>query len=540
MNKVKSLLSGSNIVIYIISVIGIVILVNLLFYNTFFRIDLTSQKSYSLSKASKNLMQNLKDPLNIKAFFSKNLPPPYNSNMRYIRDLLDEYRAYSHGKLNYTFIDPKDDIELKREAQRLGIMEVQLTKVSKDKFMVNKAFMGLAFIYRDKRETISVVQRVDGLEYEITSLIKKFISEKEKRVGLLIKKEKDDGDPYENINRFSKNIETLYKTVKINIEEKALPENLDSLIVIGTTKDFTEWEIFQIDQFILKGKPTAFLLDRVKIDRNRLIGTKIDSKIFNLLEYYGVKINPDLVLDLQCERISVRQPRGNVVINTITRYPFFPLITNFNRENIMTREQKSIVLNYVSSLTSLKDKIKESNLKFEPVIKTSEKAWKLKNFFPVAPYGIVHPKKAGDYKTFTLACVLSGDFKCYFKDKEIPKLEKKDTKDENSNKENDFIGEGKDSRIFVVSNSHFIENRNFTKANAIFAMNMVDWLSQDEDLINIRNKGMNIKLIGNVSLKKRNFIKYFNILFLPVLVIILGLFMWRVRSIKKRIYSKSF
>ncbi|MDY6863090.1 MAG: GldG family protein [Thermodesulfobacteriota bacterium] len=540
MNTLKSSLKGTNTVVYIISVIGITVLINLLSYNNFYRFDLSSQKSYSLSKASKKLMQNLKDPVNIKAFFSTNLPPPFNSNRRYIRDLLDEFRAYSHGKLNYTFIDPEEDIELKKEAQSLGIMEVQLTNVSRDKFMVNKAFMGLAFIYREKNETIGMIKNTDNLEYEITSLIKKLVSKEEKRVGLFIKKEKEEEDPYERIKNFSNGIESLYKTLKINIEEDPLPGQLDSLIVVGPYKDFTDWEIFQIDQFILKGGPTAFLLNRVKIDNKRMTGTRGDDKIFDLLENYGVRINADLILDLQCQRVSVSQPRGKIVLNTIVQYPFFPLITNFNRDNIMTREQKNIVLNYVSSLTPLNDRIKEANLKYEPVIETSKKAWKLRNYFPLSPFGIKPPKGTTDYKAYTLACILSGGLKSYFQDREIPELESKDGKDEDSNKKNELITKGDNSRIFIISNSYFIENRNFTKSNAVFAMNMVDWLCQDEEMINIRNKGITIKPLGNVSFRMRNFIKYFNILFLPALVIILGLFMWKVRSLKKRRYTRAF
>ncbi len=110
--------------------VGIVIVANIVSMNLFGRADLTSGKIYSLNDASKKIVAGLQDDLLVKAYFSKNLPPPYNANARYVQDQLQEYRAYSKGHLKFTFVDPGDDAKLEEECQKYRIPPVQVQVIS--------------------------------------------------------------------------------------------------------------------------------------------------------------------------------------------------------------------------------------------------------------------------------------------------------------------------------------------------------------------------------------------------------------------------
>ena len=147
--------------------LGILLVVNLFSTQIFSRLDLTECKVYTLSKGSRDLVRNLEDPLTIKAYFSEDLPPPYNTSARYLRDQLDDYKAYSGGKLKYSFVDPGSEEELEREAQSFQIPPVQVNAVEKDRIEVKRVYMGLVFLYQDKHETIPLVQGTAGLEYDI-------------------------------------------------------------------------------------------------------------------------------------------------------------------------------------------------------------------------------------------------------------------------------------------------------------------------------------------------------------------------------------
>ena len=111
--------------------------------------DLTRQNSYSLS-LFKKLAHDLDDRVVVKAFFSPDLPSPYNSYARYVRDLLAEYKSASGGKLSYEFVltsPPQDFEEKAREAQ---LAPVQFQQAGNDQFQIKRGYMGIVLYYRDK------------------------------------------------------------------------------------------------------------------------------------------------------------------------------------------------------------------------------------------------------------------------------------------------------------------------------------------------------------------------------------------------------
>jgi ABC-type uncharacterized transport system involved in gliding motility auxiliary subunit len=158
-------------------VVAIVIVANSVSMNLFKRLDLTEGRIYSLNPASKRIVGELEDTFLVKAFFSKNLPAPYNANAKYVQDKLEEYRAYGKGRFRYEFVDPADDAALEQDAQKHRIPPVQVQVVEQDQFQSKKAYMGLVFLYQDRQETIPVVDNPVGLEYEITTSIKKLTRE---------------------------------------------------------------------------------------------------------------------------------------------------------------------------------------------------------------------------------------------------------------------------------------------------------------------------------------------------------------------------
>ena len=124
----------SSSIISIIFIIGILTMVNAITVRNFLRLDLTSSKMYSLSQTSKDIVSNIEDKVIVKAYFSPDLPSPYNNTTGYLRDMLDDYRAYSKGHLEYEFIDPGSEEALQKEAQSFQIPPRQFQKVANDKF----------------------------------------------------------------------------------------------------------------------------------------------------------------------------------------------------------------------------------------------------------------------------------------------------------------------------------------------------------------------------------------------------------------------
>lgn len=160
--------------------LAVVVLLNIAATSLYFRIDLTRNKSYTLSDASKNAVATLQEPLTIKVFFSKNLPVPYNNIEQQVRDLLEEYAHWGNEFFNYRFYsmstaegsDPKQLSESEEMARRNSIVPIQIEKVEKDEVKLIRAYMGLAFQHGDLLETIPAVTSADRLEFRITQTIR--------------------------------------------------------------------------------------------------------------------------------------------------------------------------------------------------------------------------------------------------------------------------------------------------------------------------------------------------------------------------------
>ena len=151
----------------------VVILLNIVSRNWHFRLDFTENNIYSLSPSSESVVEKIGDLLTMKVYFSENLPGEYGNNKRYLQDILEEYEALSNGNIRFEFYMPDDDEKMADEAMKYGIQPVQLQVIENDKVEIKKVYMGMVFIYGDQRETIPVIQTTTGLEYDITTKIKK-------------------------------------------------------------------------------------------------------------------------------------------------------------------------------------------------------------------------------------------------------------------------------------------------------------------------------------------------------------------------------
>jgi ABC-type uncharacterized transport system involved in gliding motility auxiliary subunit len=162
---------AGDVVLFIIAVI----LLNLVASRAFLRWDLTKSKSYSLSPASKELVRTLEEPLDIKVFFSRNLPAPYSTVYQYVQDILSEYRGASRGNLTYEFYN-MDDSENQTLARKYGISQVQIQEIADNEVGFKSAYMGMAFSYADQIEKLDGITETDGLEYKISQTVGKIIS----------------------------------------------------------------------------------------------------------------------------------------------------------------------------------------------------------------------------------------------------------------------------------------------------------------------------------------------------------------------------
>ncbi|MBO4532724.1 MAG: Gldg family protein [Treponema sp.] len=163
--------SASDFVLFLI----FLVLLNFVGSNAYLRLDLTKEKSYSLSKASKTLVKNLDEPVSIRVFFDKNLPSQYATITTYVEDLLEEYKRAANKNFTVSFMDmsKEDNQEL---AYNYGLRQIQIQEVSNNEIGVKQVYMGLAVSYGDNVELMDPITSSDGFEYNLTSTISKMMN----------------------------------------------------------------------------------------------------------------------------------------------------------------------------------------------------------------------------------------------------------------------------------------------------------------------------------------------------------------------------
>ncbi|MFN7601954.1 MAG: Gldg family protein, partial [Bacteroidota bacterium] len=150
-------------------IIAILLVVNLLSNEFHLRFDLTQEQQYTLSDATLNILKNLEEPVTVKAYFSKNLPPQIAKTRQDFQEMLVEYSNRADGNIQYEFIDPNKNEALENEAGQNGIQPVMINVREKDQVKQQKAFLGAVISLGDKRDVIPVVQPGTAMEYTLST-----------------------------------------------------------------------------------------------------------------------------------------------------------------------------------------------------------------------------------------------------------------------------------------------------------------------------------------------------------------------------------
>lgn len=161
-------------IITFILILIIIILINAIINQFNPSLDLTRDKVYSLSKESKTLIRNIRGPMSVKFFVTPNLPPPFSTYEKYVRDTFEGYKSKN---ISFEIIDASKNQSL---ASQYGIDSRQISVLERDQTQTKVAYMGLAFLYGDSVETIPFIQATEGLEYNIDTAIKKLLDKNDK------------------------------------------------------------------------------------------------------------------------------------------------------------------------------------------------------------------------------------------------------------------------------------------------------------------------------------------------------------------------
>jgi ABC-type uncharacterized transport system involved in gliding motility auxiliary subunit len=279
----RSVQTGRNVAVASLLFLGILVVLNVLVSQKFFRIDLTENKEFTISESTKAILGRMDDIVNLKIFFSSDLPSYLATLKSEVGDMLDEFRAYSDGKLLVDFEDPTTDPEIENRVRRLGIPQIQLD-VIRATAVRSRMPTGMAKALRGRSETIRS-STDENLEYELAASILKVMQKERKIIGFLT----GHGGP---------TLEEAYQLVREQVEQQyqvrpvdlaggraKVPSDITVLVIAGPT-GINEREKYLIDQYLMGGGKLLVLEDAIQLVGGALQARPVRSGLETLLPYW--------------------------------------------------------------------------------------------------------------------------------------------------------------------------------------------------------------------------------------------------------------
>lgn len=528
--------------------VAILIGINLLASFVFVRWDLTQEKRYTISDATKNLLQNLDEQIVVNVYLAGDFPPGFERLERAIKETLESFADYGGSNIAYRFIEPNDP-KLQEELTQKGLIPTNLFANEDGKRTERLIFPGALIFYGGKEYPIQLLkgnqasgpeerlnQSYEGVEFELASAIRRLTLKDRKKIGFLV------GHTKVPPPRFSDLLATLQQNYDLyfDVQNPGSWDKGDLLIIPKPDSPFSEEEKYKLDQFVMRGGKLLIFADGAQVDSVSLEGTFAQPLLLNLddlLFKYGCRINPNLVKDLSCAMIPLNV--GNMGDKPQIRpmpWRFFPLINNFGA-NPIVRNLDAVYSRFPSTI----DTVVAPNVVKTPLLLTSQYTKTLKVPALVAYNEARQQPDPREYNNGvkTIGLLLEGTFSSLYNNRLLP----------TDPRMSSFVGQSKPTKIIVVSDGDMIVNdidytRNaplpmgydrltrYTYANKDFVMYAIDYLVDPKGLITARNKQVMLRPLDKIRLKEeRTQWQLINLIAPLVLVGLLGLgFQWWRKS----------
>ena len=521
------------------------ILLNTLSSYFYKRFDLTEDKRYTLAKATKNIVNTINEPITIKVYLEGNFPAEFKRLQIETKLHLEELKALNKN-IQFRFINPS---KIGQKLIESGLEPSRLQVQEKGKLSEIVIFPWAVVSSKNKTETVSLLKdifsnsqneqlesSIQNLEYAFANAIHKVTSEKSKKIAI-IKGNGELNDLY--IADFLQKIGEYYFLAPFTLDsvkpspQKTLKDlsKFDLAIIAKPTEKFTENEKFTLDQFVMNGGKTLWLIDNVQAELDSLMQTgetlayPRDLGLTDLFFNYGIRINTNLITDLYSSQIPLATGNiGNKTQFTNFLWPYFPLLNSTNNHSI-NNNIEAVNVKFANSIDTLKNAIKKTILLQSSALSK-----------PVGTPSIVSLKTIAQKPNPSLytngkqpiAVLLEGSFKSAYNGRVKPF-------NFNNSKENGVF-----NKMVVIADGDVIANEilkgqplelgvnkwtNQRYGNKEFLLNTVNYLLDDTGLINIRSKTVKIDFLNKQkAFEESSKWQLINIIIPLILLALFGIF----------------
>lgn len=549
---------------------GIVLFVNIL-ANTFYtHLDLTEEKRFTLTRPTRELLKGLNDRVYIQVLLEGEFPAGFKRLQTATREMLDDFRSVS-GFVDYQFNDPGEgsleEVNDRRKALAdQGIIPVNLQVAEQGQRSQQLIYPVAVVHYANRRIPVKLLENesptlnpevvinnsVTLLEYKIANAIKKILTPT--RPSILFTRGHGELSDVQTAD-LERSLNQFYNTDRVTLDSvvQLKPDNCALLVVAKPVAGFSERDKFKMDQYVMQGGRVLWLIDRLNasLDSLRMTGrfvpTDYPLNLEDMLFKYGVRIQPDLILDLECSKIALKTGQlGNAPQMELFPWYYHPAVMSSGGHAIVKNLDR-VEMRFCSSIDTIRTKTavkktrlltssRYSRLQFSPVDLN----------FDILKYN-PDPAKF-DKGMQTVGVLLEGIFPSNYENRVSQEM-LAGLQQIGMN----YKSESEPTRMLVISDGDVAANQvrntarkewlplgyndfeKTTYANKELMLNAVEYLIDPSGVIEARTKEVKLRLLDTVKARKEaTFWRSVNI---AVPLVFLGIFGWFFNWRRKRRYA---
>jgi gliding-associated putative ABC transporter substrate-binding component GldG len=541
------------------AVLGSLLLFNFVAQRFFFRLDLTEEKRYTMSPATKTLLSSLQQPVTVTVYLTGDFPPAFRRLEQAVRETLTEFQVYGGSNLHFIFIDPSAAgteaarNEFYTSLFKKGLKPTNLGATENGKRVEKIIFPWATVTLNGRSKNVLLLrgnqaeapevrlnQSIEGLEYELANAIRVLTPGLRKRLGVVMgHNELTNEQAGDMLGAWQQQ----YDVFRVDLSKVRDLRQLDALVVAQPKTPYSEDEKFKLDQFITQGGRALFFVDALRVDldsvsRNGVaLATPYDLNLDDLFFKYGVRLNQNLALDLNSGQIPlVTGMEGNRPKIEPMPWQLYPLINKFSKHPI-TRNLDAVYLKFTGTI----DTVKAVGVRKTPLLSTSRYTRVLPAPVPINFNDArLEPNPKLYQNGFQpVGYLLEGQFKSLYANRAKPgtmQFQPEKSAEARPSKvlliaDGDFIRSDIDAKTGKPYRLGYDRLANTEFANRELVLNATDYLLDETGLIAVRGKQITLRPLDKVKLAEQR--RRWQLLNIGAPLALLGLFgavrVWRRR-----------
>jgi ABC-2 type transport system permease protein len=551
-------------------ILAVLIGINFAVSGLIWRIDLTAEKRYTLSEATAQMLMNLEEPVVVTVLLKGEFPAGFKKLANSTEDLLRSFKFYGKRNLRFNFVEP--GAELNEEEKQvyfdslasLGIAPLNVqAQAKKGEGAEQRLVYPYAVVsYKDRVQVIDLLEGLNKnegietlnsaealLEYKLASCLDKITREKVPVVGYAVGNGQTIGLDIKSLSDAL--LESYYTDTVPLYSVPSVPEAIDVLLIIKPKKSFSEAEKFKIDQFLMRGGKVVMALDVLNAEFDSLQRAQADFIAFdrglNLQDQlfkYGVRINPDLLQDLQSDRVPmVIGSMGGAPQMQLIPFPYFVLLNGTSHP--ITKNLDRVLTYFPSSI----DTVAAEGVQKSFILTSSVNARTLQTPALVSLNSV---RSESDLQSFNkmylpAGVLLEGQFSSFFQNR----MGKRALDSLKASGESFLSSSRKGAQLAVFSDGDIFLNQvgregpltlgknlftEYQYANKVLLTNLLEYMVGNPKIVATRAKDFNLRLLDQKKMEQNGFQWQILNIALPagLMLLIIALFQWY----RKRKYGK--